>query len=411
MLRAASFAPIRRNKWVVLLALLALGGALLWFLRAPRTRTGTDDGNYDGSPSAQRLLGAPAGVAAKLTRAPYIQWTTETSAHIVWNTDIAASTIVEWVRAGSKDKVMTLWNTLPQTRHIIKIPELRAGTVYNYRVGSNGRELASGKFATAKRAGQKFGFAVWGDSGTASPGQKALAKQIAAQNADFFLHTGDLVYSKGEAELYDSEFFAIYARDLVRAPFYGSLGNHDVGTNDGQPFLDNFVLPRNGPPLLPPERNYSFDYAGAHVVILDSTQTQEMMEKYVAPWLDADLASSKALWKFAVFHHPPFSSGKHGDEPRTQKVFAPIFARRKVDVVFNGHDHTYERYAPRDGVVYLVTGAGGAGLYKRKKTDSQTRSFNDAIHSLTRIDIHGRTLRGRQIAHDGAVIDDWGIKK
>jgi hypothetical protein len=68
-------------------------------------------------------------------------------------------------------------------------------------------------------------------------------------------------------------------------------------------------------------------------------------------------------------------------------------------VVFNGHDHHYERWKPRGGVVYIVTGAGGAVLYPRKRTDPATAVFSGRKFSFTRIDIAKNTLRGRQIRH------------
>jgi 3',5'-cyclic AMP phosphodiesterase CpdA len=297
------------------------------------------------------------------------------------------------------------------TRHIVKLTGLQPGATYRYRVGSNGRTLRAGKFQTAKAAGQPFRFAVWGDSGIGGKAQQILAAQIEKQRPDFLLHTGDLIYQRGRSRDYDPYFFRVYAPTLARVPFYGSLGNHDVLTNRGQPFLDNFVLPRNGPPGIVPERNYSFDYGNAHIVVLDSNLSERQLRREIAPWLERDLRASRARWKFVVFHHPPYSSGLHGDEPRTQRALVPALARARVDIVFNGHDHHYERFRPRNGVTYIVTGAGGAGLYRRQKNDPATARYRNDVHSFTQIDINGGVLQGRQIAANGTIIDQWRLIK
>jgi predicted phosphodiesterase len=101
----------------------------------------------------------------------------------------------------------------------------------------------------------------------------------------------------------------------------------------------------------------------------------------------------------------------HGDDARTQRVLDPVLRQLKVDLVFNGHDHHYERWKPRGGVVYIVTGAGGAVLYPRKRTDPATAVFSGRKFSFTRIDIAKNTLRGRQISIDGSVIDEWRMIK
>jgi hypothetical protein len=93
------------------------------------------------------------------------------------------------------------------------------------------------------------------------------------------------------------------------------------------------------------------------------------------------------------------------------RVLVPVLRELKIDIVFNGHDHAYERWMPRGGVTYIVTGAGGAGLYRRRRVDPLTVRFRNDIHSFTRIDISGGTLRLRQIGRDGSILDDWRLNK
>ncbi|HVF10629.1 MAG TPA: metallophosphoesterase [Abditibacteriaceae bacterium] len=368
-----------------------------------------------------RLSTQAAPTSVTLTRGPYVQSTTPTSAYIVWKTSIAASSSVTYRLARGDGippgvikvgKPLTVVGTEKVKQHVVRLTGLRPGSSYLYQVSSGGRPLKNAMLRTAKLPGQPFTFAVWGDSGhEGSRGQKPLAAQIKKSNPDFMLHTGDLIYPRGEAARFDPYFFQVYAPTLARAPFYGSLGNHDIGTANGRPFLENFVLPRNGPPRLAAERNYAFDYSDAHVVVIDSNLGAYSLRRDVAPWLEKNLKASRARWKFVVFHHPPFSSGLHGDDARIKNILVPIFSRCQVDVVFNGHDHHYERFKPRDGVLYIVTGAGGAGRYPRRRHRATTARYWNDDWSFTRIDIKGRTLHGRQIAASGATVDDWSIKK
>ncbi len=354
-------------------------------------------------------VGCQAQSTQTLTRAPYLQNTTTNSAYLIWNTARPLSTVLEFRRTDEKS-----WHSRRDSktanRHNVQLNGLRADTNYLYRVGSNGNWFSQGTFQTDKSAGQRFRVAIWGDSGEASSGQKRLAKSIEAAKPDLLLHTGDLIYPRGAAGDYDPKFFSIYAPTLARVPFYGSMGNHDVITQNGRPWLDAFVLPRNGPPEIAPERNYSFDYADAHIAILDSNARAQVLAGPISRWLTRDMNASDKMWKFVVFHHPPISEGLHGNEARTRALM-PLFSRLKIDIVFNGHDHVYSRSKVQNGVIYVVTGAGGAGLYARKNPNDQTNTFANARYSFTQMDIEGRFLRVRQIADNGQIIDDWRLSK
>ncbi len=356
-----------------------------------------------------------------LSRAPYIQSTTTHSVQIIWETNNPTRAFVQYkLKVTPESKAdFTNANTLvlpqAQTRHQSFLHNLQASSVYDYRVGAQGKVLFTGQFQTNKTATQNYQFDVWGDSGSGSDGQKALAAQIDNSKPDFLLHTGDLIYPKGAAEDFDPFFFDIYKKVLSRVPFYGTLGNHDTYTENGQPFLDAFNFPQNGPEGIKPERNYYVDYANARIVVSDSNQAEATLQSKIVPWLERVMSESHATWKFAVMHHPAYSSGPHGDTARIQKVLSPVFAKLHIDVVFAGHDHQYERFKPMDGVTYIVTGAGGAGRYPRKTENPQTAFYWNDDWSFTQINIShedGKNiLQGKQISTTGAVVDQWELRK
>ena len=118
---------------------------------------------------------------------------------------------------------------------------------------------------------------------------------------------------------------------------------------------------------------YSYDLGTWHVIVLDSMC--EMVEGCDASspqgrWLAADLAASRATCTLAIFHHPRFSSGQHGGLADMDAFWRPLYGAG-VDVIVNGHDHDYERFAPQDpdgqadearGIRQFVVGTGGAAL-------------------------------------------------
>jgi hypothetical protein len=121
-----------------------------------------------------------------------------------------------------------------------------------------------------------------------------------------------------------------------------------------------------GLPPHPPPGWSSFDLGGVHFVVLDSN---EMRNPEQRRWLVADLAAAarrRARAVFAFCHEGPWSHALHGGERIMARDYAPLLAAGRVDVLFSGHDHVYERGVgdtPAGKLTYVVTGGGGAPLY------------------------------------------------
>lgn len=210
---------------------------------------------------------------------------------------------------------------------------------------------------------------------------------------------------------------------MDRIPFYPALGNHDVLTRGGEPLLEALYLPANDADGT--ERFYSFEHGDAHFVALDSNGSLEPGSVQRA-WLEADLAAASATWLFVYFHHPPYSSSRHGSSVRLRESLGPLFDARGVDIVFVGHDHDYERtfpmaagqtvdaasdpdYVDPGGTVYIVTGGGGRGLYG--KGTSFFTAYSESSHHFVQVDVAGSTLTLQAARDDGAVIDRMTIAK
>ena len=207
--------------------------------------------------------------------------------------------------------------------------------------------------------------------------------------------------------------------------------------------------------------NFSFDYGNAHWTVIDSDTYVDWVDSTLKDWVAKDLEKAKNnTWRFVMFHHPGFNSSRVHYEQQQMRLLAPIFEKGNVDIVFNGHVHNYQRSFPLsfvpdrngiplfggtdnkvargrlvtgkweldkkfdgkknrkpNGVIYIVTGAGGQGLYnteQQKDTDSWqkfTHKFISIIHSFTVVDVKGNTLTLRQVDVNGKEVDRFQLVK
>lgn len=214
---------------------------------------------------------------------------------------------------------------------------------------------------------EKSTFIVFGDSGTGSSEQKQLAALMENYSPNVVIHTGDLAYPIGSFGSIQENVLEVYDKLFSKSSFYPSLGNHDYKTENGKPFVETFDLPGN-------ERFYSFEIGKALFIALDSNKPLDENPSQMIPWLENLLSQTKIKIRIIYFHHPPYSSGPHGSEKRILDKLVPIFEKYKVDIVFSGHEHNYQRTCKilqgkcvENGTSYIVTGGGGAPLYKLGK--------------------------------------------
>jgi len=351
------------------------------------------------------LTSIAAAQGPSLTRGPYLQATTRDSVIVVWQTDVAGDSVVEY---GETGYTQTASDSTPVTTHVITLTGLAAATTYQYQIKTGGTLLYQSTLATVPDPGAAFDFTVIGDSGNGSFGQMAVALQLEALDPDFLLHTGDVIYPLGQASGYNPYFFTPYHYLVDRAPVFPSLGNHDYATANGQPYLDAFYLPASSPGG---ERYYSFDWGDAHFVALDSnwgfTVNTSMLD-----WLESDLAASTAEWKFVFFHHALYTTGPHRNDPTLpilRDALGPVLSKYKVDIVFNGHDHAYERSRPLNGVIYVVTGGGGGDLYSVGTSGDIV--FSASVYHAVQVQIDGCLLSLRAIDISGTTFDQIVLTK
>ena len=364
----------------------------------------------------------------RIIEGPLVQQTGQNAATLIWYTTRAIEPEECQLTISDESGERILDIQTDGTRNRVRIDGLSAGRNYPYSIRLGSRTLTEATIHTAKMTDQPYAFIVFGDSGRGTREQYTLATQMRAPglSPDFILHVGDLIYSQGKRSRFKDRFFTPYRHLLAEINFWPSLGNHEIDdSGECSAYLKVFELPENGPVDLPPERNYWFDYASARIAVIDSTNNtnEAVLQGHLVPWLEEIFSSCDATWKFVALHHPPYTAGAYQPDLTIQRTLVPMFESVGVDIVFSGHDHMYQRTHPLcggevvengEGVVYIVTGAGGAGLYDAlppERRPANLASLENTRHSFTYVQIDGHELRLQQIDSDGEVIDEWALTK
>lgn len=326
--------------------------------------------------------------------------------------------------------------------HEAHVCGLGASTQYWYKVGGPGAWSEVIEVATGPVIGSSelFRFAVLGDSRD-NPGELARIQRLALeQSVELQVFTGDAV-DTGSLQSQWNAFFSATAADmavehaLARIPFLPANGNHDALALN---YVAQFALPQE---VSAGERGqgeqwYSFDYGNAHFVILDDQSSGATLDAQIE-WLAADLAAvdrARTPWVFVAHHESTYScSTNHGSNRSLRRRVQPIFDTHRVDAVFSGHDHHYERSKPlrgldgggngmlaaatedgapiaESGTIYVVSGGAGAPLYGVRGDCAHTQQIEMTRHFVM-VEIEGRTLRYSAIALDGSIIDRFEYTK
>jgi 3',5'-cyclic AMP phosphodiesterase CpdA len=244
---------------------------------------------------------------------------------------------------------------LPKSaHHSVRFEGLTPDTLYAYRVqGAEGTWSEWFQTRTAPARGP-VRFIYLGDAQNDLDSHWPRVIRAAFQTAPdarFILHAGDLV-NRGSRDLEWAQWFRAGGFIHGMIPAIPVAGNHEYDTYELAPaqkrkllsllWRPQFRLP--AAPGLPEELQetvYEVRYSpDLHVFVLDSNMADMTAQ---AEWLDARLAASDARWRVVTMHHPVYSSGRDRDNPDKRAVLLPVLVKHKVDLVLQGHDHTYAR--------------------------------------------------------------------
>jgi 3',5'-cyclic AMP phosphodiesterase CpdA len=230
--------------------------------------------------------------------------------------------------------------------HSVTFQDLTPGSVYTYRVGDGTNWSEWYQFRTAAPEDEAFSFVYFGDAqnDVRSMWSRVIREAFRdAPKASFFLHAGDLI-NRAESDGEWGEWFD--AGDWLNAtiPVVAIPGNHEQARNEDRSrrlshhWRPTFTFAENGPRGLE-ETCYTLTYHNMRIVALNSNTLHEEQ----AEWLDKVLAENESEWVVCTFHHPIYSTGKGRDNAELRALWKPIFDKYQVDLVLQGHDHTYGR--------------------------------------------------------------------
>lgn len=364
---------------------------------------------------------------------PYLQWARQREMTVRWETSRPASSVVHWAervefvdKAGVKTPVFANQKRVPGASmlHEVRLDGLRPETAYYYQVETRddqGRVLRSPilSFQTAPEESTPFAFAVISDTQGNPEVSGAVARHAWALRPNFLLHPGDLVSTGSVKRQWISDFFASMRPLLERVALFPVLGNHE---QDARFYYEYMSLPE-------PEHFYSFTYGNAHFFMLDSNRKVGPGSKQYA-FLERELRASRAEWKIVCYHHPAYSSDEndYGDTwsgPSTRgdlrvRALVPLFDRHGVDIVWNGHIHSYERTwplrqdratQPTKGTIYMVTGGGGGSLERAGPIRPFFQNTVRRGHHFCFVAVNGKTLEMKAYDLEGRLFDTLRIQK
>ncbi len=222
---------------------------------------------------------------------------------------------------------------------------------------------------------------------------------------------GDNAYESGNAKEFATCYDETWGRHKDRTR--PVPGNHDWRTEDLAGYFGYFGGSARGPDG---RSWYSFDLGSWHVIMLDSEcdhvdGCDEASDQ--GRWLADDLAASGSTCTISIWHKPRFSSGEHGNDSSIGPFWTQLYASG-ADVVVNGHDHDYERFAPQDpsgkedlerGIRQFVAGTGGTPLrpFKDPVANSELRAA--ITQGVLKLTLRDGSYDWEFIAIDGAIVD------
>jgi len=294
---------------------------------------------------------------------------------------------------------------------------LSPGTTYAYQVGCVETDVwsAEATFTTAPARPRPFSFMTFGDTHK-KPHWGSMAQAAVARHPEsaFILIAGDLVDTGQYRDDWDI-FLDVSAGIFQHRPLIPTIGNHDAidGLGAGM-YRSQFALPQNGPAHVPAEHAYTIEYGNVLFIVLDSgLSTLDQAE-----WLEAQLAKTKADWKIAMYHFPPYNV----DEayPDIASLWGYLFDKYHLDLALEGHFHYYMRshpirrgrpaVAPETGTIHLIS----IGI------ENSPRTLPPAPYAAVQfsgtplyqtIDVDGKRLTVRARDPEGQIRDEFTLTK
>jgi hypothetical protein len=399
-----------------------------------------------GDPSPEEIAGAstvqqpylPKRIILNLTKTPWA------SQAVTWRTGFEDSPPrAQIARVTEASDLITTAQTFPADttpvavgnkktvyHHSAVFTALLPHTLYAYRVGDGNHWSEWNQFKTAHEKPSPFKFVYFGDPQEQVRSMCSRIFRMAyktAPDAAFWHFIGDLV-DVGDEDAQWAELFDAFGWIPRTTPMILLPGNHEYPDKrfvHGKDFKlfhlwrPHFTLPENGPATLA-ETVYFINYQGVRFVMLNGNEQLEEQ----AVWLDTILSKDPQRWTIAAIHQPVYSTGKKRKKckgNRIEDLFVPVFDKYSVDLVLQGHDHTYSRTgklknghrvaATEKGTVYVIS-VCGPKFYPMNNRHNDIMDKSGTGRQLFQvIDIDDHQLVYESYDAKGEIYDSFTLKK
>ncbi len=338
----------------------------------------TDARGADSAPSQVNVVVSEGAIpAVRFTKVVSLHAVTRSSIVVFFLTDVPVAASVDFGAEALAER--TTSEPEPVTRHVITLSGLRADTGYRYSVRA-GTASAGGTFTTAidfAATASPFSFAVVGDARVHTV-WKTVAASVLAKNPRFVIQTKDNNDSWGASENW-ADYYASAKELFAHIPIFAAQGNHGTGSN----FSVYNTAPQSSSNS---DLFYAFVYGNAAFVAIDTNSSSSAM----TAWVSGALGKLRGGPLFTFHHHPLFSCGSHGSSSSLQSTWQRVFENNHVTTDFTGHDHALIVWEPVNGVRYVVSGGGGAGLYPLRGC---LGPYAQSKYGFMIVDVDGTTIR------------------
>jgi acid phosphatase type 7 len=304
--------------------------------------------------------------------------------------------------------------------HKFTFTHLLPNSIYAYRLG-NGKYWSEWyQFKTAPLdKTEPFSFIYLGDAQNRIFDLWSRVVRAAYSDepkARFILHVGDLI-NNAESDYEWGEWFAAGGFIYGMIPTVAVPGNHEYIKNEkglklklSALWQPQFNFPANGPDRMQ-DQCYYFDYQNLRVIALNSNENWEAQ----AAWMEDKLKNNPNQWTIVTLHHPVFkAAAKDREAEEVTAYWKPLFEKYKVDMVLQGHDHTYARGTDPNlkdsGPVYVVS-VSGAKMYEIApgSTWMKRAAENTQLYQIITVDQKKLTFRATTVA--GELYDSFELYK
>jgi 3',5'-cyclic AMP phosphodiesterase CpdA len=311
--------------------------------------------------------------------------------------------------------------------HELNFTNLKPATQYVYRVGAGAQWSEWFHFTTASDKHEPVSFMYFGDaqnnirslwSRTIRGAYSTLPK------ANLMIHAGDLI-NRSNVDYEWAEWFEAGGWVNGMIPSLSAPGNHeyykpaDQKSRVSMHWRPQFALPENGPEGLE-ETAYYLDYQGVRFIVLNSQEAilDSLLMNRQAAWFEKVAKDKPNRWTVVVHHHPIYSTKNGRDNDEWRVKMEPLYKKYKVDIVLQGHDHTYGRginmplgqsRKKPDGPIYVVS-VSGPKMYDIGLQNWMDRAAsNTQLYQILTVDDNKLAFKAYTV--NGDVYDAFDLEK